>query len=91
MRLLVALVALTLAFGAGSFKAAAEEHCLTGDSAICLADPECHWDGARRGCYPGPAPKQDACAAHGDKSICELDVSLGCKWNADDNKCEHTN
>src|SRR6476646_1377449 len=39
MRLL-ALAALTLAIGAGSFRVAAEEHCMTGDFAICLGDPE---------------------------------------------------
>ena len=91
MRFLVALTALTLAMGVGSFTAVAEEHCMTGDSAICLGDPECHWDGEKRGCYPGPAPKQDACAAHGGQSICESDVSLGCKWSADKNVCLSAN
>ncbi len=87
----VTWIALTLAFGGGSFKAAAEEHCMTGDSAICLADPDCHWDGAKRGCYPGAAERVDPCGVHGDKAICEGDASLGCKWTAVTNKCESTN
>jgi hypothetical protein len=87
MRFLVALAALTLTMCAGSLTGIAEEHCMTGDSAICLADPECHWDGEKRGCYPGPAPKLDACAAHGGQSICESDTSLGCKWSTDKNLC----
>jgi hypothetical protein len=86
-RLIVALIALPAAIGAGAFPAAAAEECMTGDSAICLADPNCHWDGERRGCYPGPAPFRDACVAHEDKSICNTS-SLGCQWSDAANKCE---
>jgi hypothetical protein len=63
------------------------EECAIGDAALCLADPNCHWDGERRGCYPGPAPFRDACAAHGDKAICDTS-SLGCKWSEAASKCE---
>lgn len=87
-RLVVALIALPVALGAGTFKAASAEQCMTGDSAICLADPNCHWDGEKRGCYPGAGPKQDACASHGDQAICDMDVSLGCQWSAETSTCE---
>ena len=68
-----------------STRTAAEE-CMIGDAALCLADPKCHWNGEKRGCYPGPAPFRDACAAHEVKSICDTS-SLGCQWSDADNKC----
>ena len=68
MRLMiVALVAALVAMGAG----AATENCVIRDSAVCAANPNCHWDYERRGC--------------------ETDVSLGCNWNAETNKCESAN
>lgn len=85
--LLVALIAAPLALAAGSFESEAAEPCMIGDSAVCLADPNCHWDGERRGCYPGPAPFKDACAAHEVQSICDTS-SLGCQWSEADKKCE---
>ena len=76
------------ALGAGTMASAALENCATGDSAICASDPNCHWDVDKRGCYPGPLEAPDACLAHGDKAICESDVSLGCTWSAEKNACE---
>jgi hypothetical protein len=81
------LIALLAAVGAGALAAQAAEDCMTGDAALCLADPNCHWDGDRRGCYPGPAPFRDACGAHEDKDICNIS-SLGCQWSESSNKCE---
>jgi hypothetical protein len=80
--LITALVVLT----AASSRGIAAEDCMIGDAALCLADPKCHWDGERRGCYPGPAPFRDACAAHEDKGLCATS-SLGCQWSDVDNKC----
>ena len=89
MRGFVALfIALPLAIGTSPVAMAATEECMIGDSALCLANPNCHWDGERRGCYPGPAEYQDACASHLDKAICETDTTLGCKWSDSANKCE---
>ena len=85
-RMMVAVFVGLAGIGAGSFQAAAAE-CATGDAAICLADPNCHWDGEKRGCYPGPGEKRDACAAHGSEGICNTS-SLGCKWSAAASKCE---
>jgi hypothetical protein len=82
-----ALIAACLALTANAPKISAAEDCMIGDSALCLADPKCHWDGSRRGCYPGPAPLSDACAAHEDKAICGIS-SLGCQWSDATQKCE---
>jgi hypothetical protein len=60
---------------------------MIGDAALCLAHPKCHWDGQRRGCYPGPATLSDACAAHEDMAICDIS-SLGCQWSDAAQKCE---
>ena len=89
--MIVALIALTLTLAALSSRATAEEHCMTGDSAVCAQDPACHWDYSKRGCYEGAAERVDPCGAHGDKTICEQDVSIGCKWSTNDNRCEQTN
>jgi hypothetical protein len=86
--MIVALIAVPIAIGAGTLKGAATENCMIGDSALCLADPNCHWDGEKRGCYPGPLPYKDVCAVHGDESICDSDVALGCQWSAEQKKCE---
>jgi hypothetical protein len=83
--LIVALIA--MAIGAGAAQAAAED-CMIGDAALCAANPNCHWDYQRRGCEQGPPPHQDACAAHEGKDICNGDTTIGCKWNADQEKCE---
>jgi hypothetical protein len=85
--MIVALIAITVAIGAGTVEAAAADDCMIGDSARCLADTNCHWDGERRGCYPGPLQAKDACSVHEDKTICDTDVALGCKWTAE-NTCE---
>jgi hypothetical protein len=84
--MMVALIAMLPAIAAGTLEVAAAE-CMIGDSALCLADPNCHWDGEKRGCYPGPLPKQDVCVAHGDETICNAS-SLGCKWSDATSKCE---
>ncbi len=83
---IVALLAV-VAILALPFESQAAEECMIGDAALCLADPKCHWDGERRGCYPGHAPFRDACAAHEDKAICATS-SLGCQWSETANKCE---
>ena len=80
----IALVA--MAIGASAAKAA--ENCMIGDSALCAADPNCHWDFQRRGCEQGPPQHEDACAAHGGKDICNADTTIGCKWNADKEECQ---
>ena len=85
--MMVALIAVPLALSLGT-GASAAENCMIGDSALCLADPNCHWDGERRGCFPGPLKAQDVCAVHEDKTVCDTDTSLGCKWSAETNKCE---
>jgi hypothetical protein len=80
--LIVAFAVLTTT----SSQSPAAEECMIGDAALCLAAPNCHWDGEKRGCYPGPAAFRDACAAHEDKGICATS-SLGCQWSDADNKC----
>ena len=87
-RVIVALIAMPVAIAAGAFAATAAENCMIGDAALCLAAPGCHWDGEKRGCYPGPAPASDACAAHKDQAICDGDAALGCEWSAEKNQCE---
>jgi hypothetical protein len=68
------------ALGADSTK------CHIGDAALCFAEPGCHWDVNKRGCYEGELPAQDACAAHESESVCGTS-SFGCKWNAEEKKC----
>ena len=84
--MMVALIAVALAPSLGADASAAAENCMIGDAALCLADPNCHWDGAKRGCFPGPLPKQDVCVVHEAKAVCDTS-SLGCKWSAETNKC----
>ncbi len=89
MRAIVALfIALTFAPGASVVETLAAEKCMIGDSALCLAQPDCHWDSKTRGCYPGPAEHKDACSVHTDQTICDLDTTLGCKWSSSANSCE---
>lgn len=90
-RMIVALIALPVAMGAGVFKIAAAENCIIGDSALCAANPNCHWAYKLRGCYPGPLPRQDPCVVHEDRTVCDTDTSLGCKWNAEGSKCQKAN
>jgi hypothetical protein len=82
-----ALIAACVALTVNSIQSLAAEECMIGDAALCLAAPNCHWDGQRRGCYPGPATFSDACAAHEDKAVCEIS-SLGCQWSDATKKCE---
>ena len=84
----VTLIAALVALGAGAFASAAFENCRTGDSALCAAEPNCHWDYERRGCYEGAPVQEDACAAHGDPTICDTDLTFGCKWNAESKQCK---
>ena len=86
--LAVLVVALPVTFGASIVAMAADEECFIGDSALCLANPNCHWNGEKRGCYPGPTEYQDACAVHAEQSVCDTDTTLGCEWSADKSKCE---
>ena len=85
--MMVALIVVPLALSLDTGASAAAENCMIGDSARCLADPNCHWDGEKRGCYPGPLPKKDVCAAHEDKAICGTS-SLGCQWSVENERCE---
>jgi hypothetical protein len=89
MRAIIAFpIALAFALAPSLVEAGAAEKCMIGDAALCLASPDCHWDADKRGCYPGQAEYQDACAAHTDQNLCDLDTSLGCKWSSSANKCE---
>ena len=89
MRSLVAFfIAGAVMLGASPVAMAVGEECFIGDSALCLANPNCHWNGEKRGCYPGPAEYQDACAVHADQGVCDTDTTLGCKWSAEKSKCE---
>jgi hypothetical protein len=85
-RMMIALIAMLPVIATGTIEAAAAE-CAIGDSALCLADPNCHWDGEKRGCYPGPLPKRDVCLVHEAKATCDTS-SLGCQWSDATNKCE---
>ena len=87
-RMSVTLIAALVALGVSAFASAAFEKCRTGDSALCAADPNCHWDYERRGCYEGAPVHEDACAAHEDPTICDTDVTIGCKWNAESKQCK---
>jgi len=84
----VALSAALIALSAAPFEIAAADDCRISDSALCLANPNCHWDADKRGCEPGPLKAPDACSAHSDKGVCESDVTLGCKWSAEKNTCQ---
>ncbi|HXG80000.1 MAG TPA: hypothetical protein VNJ31_11780 [Methyloceanibacter sp.] len=83
---IVILTAAMLAL-AGPAAANAAEGCMIGDAALCTAEPGCHWDVNKRGCYPGPLPAQDPCAAHEKKDVCNVS-SLNCQWSDGANKCE---
>jgi hypothetical protein len=72
----VSMLGLTLSAGA------APDECSIRDSAMCLANKNCHWDGTKPGCYPGPAPYVDPCSAHDSEGICNSDNTLGCAWTA---------
>lgn len=90
MRRMIVVAAL-VAMAASIFKIAAAENCMIRDSALCTANPNCHWDYERRGCYPGPLARENPCAVHEDSKVCETDVAIGCKWNTERNKCESAN
>lgn len=82
------LIAALAVLAAGTVEASAVEGCRTGDSAICISDPNCHWNAERRGCYEGAPVHQDACASHSDQAICDTDLTFGCKWNAESKQCK---
>jgi len=86
--LVIALIALAATLNLGTEGRAAPDECSIRDSAMCLANKNCHWDGSKPGCYPGPAPYIDPCSAHEGAEICASDDTLGCKWIAATNKCE---
>jgi hypothetical protein len=83
----VAIVAAFIPLVMSTFDNAAADECRISDSALCLANPNCHWDVDKRGCEPGPLQATDACAAHSDKGICESDTTLGCFWSAEKTEC----
>ena len=85
-RLIVVLV-IVFGFGWGIADSLAAE-CSIRDAAMCVANPNCHWDYNARGCEPGPAPEQDACAAHGSQETCDVDTTLGCKWDDGSKACK---
>ena len=84
----VTLIAALVALGAGIHSASAVEGCRTGDSAICISDPNCHWNAERRGCYEGAPEPQDPCAAHSTQGPCDGNTTFGCKWNAESKQCK---
>jgi hypothetical protein len=86
--MMVVLIAVLLVVGLYPNQGGAAEKCHIGDASICLATPGCHWDYSTRGCAAGPAPKQDACAAHEDPNICNTNKTLNCAWNDTNKKCE---
>jgi hypothetical protein len=92
-RIIVTLIAALAVTGTGTFtfKIPAAESCTVRDSALCTANPNCHWDYERRGCYPGPLARGNPCAVHEDSKVCQTDVAIGCKWNTESNKCESAN
>jgi hypothetical protein len=83
----IAIVAVFISLVPGTFSSAVADECRISDSALCLANPNCHWDVDKRGCEPGPLQATDACASHEDKGICESDTTLGCQWSADKKAC----
>jgi hypothetical protein len=85
---ITAVLGVGIALSAGLFGSAAADDCRISDSALCLANPNCHWDVDKRGCEPGPLQAQDACTSHSDKGVCESDSTLGCKWSAEKNICQ---
>ena len=85
--IVIAIVVALMPLLTGAFDRAAADECRISDSALCLANPNCHWDVDKRGCEPGPLKAGDACAAHGDKDICESDTTLGCTWSAEKKEC----
>ena len=85
--MMIVSIAVLLVVGLYPSQGAAEK-CHIGDASICLATPGCHWDYSTRGCAAGPAPKQDACAAHEDPNICNTNKTLNCAWNDTNKKCE---
>ena len=86
--MMIVLVAAAAALSLGTHARAAQDECSISDSALCLANKNCHWDYQKRGCYPGPGEAKDACAAHEGEAICASDDTLGCKWSAEAKKCE---
>jgi hypothetical protein len=85
--LIIPMVVGLVALGTGTFDRAVADDCRISDSALCLANPNCHWDVDKRGCEPGPLKTEDACAAHSDKGVCDSDATLGCTWSAEKNEC----
>ena len=87
-RIMLTLVAALGALTLGAVAAGAVENCRTGDSALCVSDPNCHWDFQRRGCYEGPPAQEDACTSHSHVETCDADLTLGCKWDAAGKQCK---
>jgi hypothetical protein len=85
---ILAIAVVLLATFPFSAATAAPDECSIRDSAMCLANKNCHWDGSKPGCYPGPAPYHDPCWAHEGEEICNSDNTLGCQWAAETKKCE---
>jgi len=86
--MVTALIVLAATLSLGTQARAAPENCSIRDSALCLANKNCHWDGEKGGCEPGPAPYVDPCSSHEAEAICASDDTLGCKWTAEAKKCE---
>ena len=87
-RLSITLIAALAVLAAGTSRPPAVEGCRTGDSAICISDPNCHWNAERRGCYEGAPELQDPCAAHSAQGPCDSNTTFGCKWNAESKQCK---
>jgi len=78
---------IALLFSSEVWAEAKPDECSIRDSAMCLANKNCHWDGTKPGCYPGPAPYVDPCLSHEGEEICNSDNTLGCAWTTA-KKCE---
>ena len=77
-RLCIVLIAAPLVLSPASFQAqaAADQECMIGDAALCLAAPNCWWDNRGRGCYPGQAPAADRCVAWSEGDLRHLLAQL---------------
>lgn len=91
-RVIAALVvAAVVGLGPRTSAMAATGNCTMRDSALCIANPNCHWDYQGRGCSQGAPAHQDPCVVHEDSKVCDTDVTLGCRWNSEKKQCESAN
>jgi hypothetical protein len=82
LKVMIGVLVLAAVFSTEIRAESKPDECSIRDSAMCLANKNCHWDGSKPGCYPGPAPYVDPCSAHDGEAICNSDNTLGCAWTA---------